>query len=267
MFHLINKGETGDIPCAPHMKTSSPKIRVSRPSVGRIALPLANRTDAPAADAKKRVLVVEDQSAVCDLVSEMVQSHPRCVSVGTASDGRSAVELALQLRPDILVLDVIMPGVGGIEVLRRLGGSLPSTKVLIFSGKQEPHIVRALMQAGIHGFVNKHGPLSELRKALEALALGNTWFNEDFSRTVRQALASPSHLGEGVIDLLTPREREIAVLIAQSHSSKEVAARLDISIKTAENHRANLMRKLGVRDVAGLVRFVVRQGLVDPAAE
>jgi len=249
------------------MKTSSPKIRVSRPSVGRIALPLANRTDAPAADAKKRVLVVEDQSAVCDLVSEMVQSHPRCVSVGTASDGRSAVELALQLRPDILVLDVIMPGVGGIEVLRRLGGSLPSTKVLIFSGKQEPHIVRALMQAGIHGFVNKHGPLSELRKALEALALGNTWFNEDFSRTVRQALASPSHLGEGVIDLLTPREREIAVLIAQSHSSKEVAARLDISIKTAENHRANLMRKLGVRDVAGLVRFVVRQGLVDPAAE
>jgi DNA-binding NarL/FixJ family response regulator len=139
--------------------------------------------------------------------------------------------------------------------------------MLIFSGKQEPHIVRALMQAGIHGFVNKNGPLSELRKALEAISLGNTWFNEDFSRTVRQALASPSHLGEGMIDLLTPREREIAVLIAQSHSSKEVAGRLCISIKTAENHRANLMRKLGVRDVAGLVRFVVRQGLVDPAAE
>ena len=223
---------------------------------------------APAApDAKKRVLVVEDQSAVCDLVSEMVQSHPKCVSVGTASDGLSAIELALRLKPDILVLDVIMPGVGGIEILRRLGGSLPATKVLIFSGKQEPHIVRALMQAGIHGFVNKNGPLSELRKALEALALGNTWFNEDFSRTVRQALASPSHLGEGMIDQLTPREREIAVLIAQSHSSKEVAGRLHISIKTAENHRANLMRKLGVRDVAGLVRFVVRQGLVDPAAE
>jgi DNA-binding NarL/FixJ family response regulator len=123
------------------------------------------------------------------------------------------------------------------------------------------------MQAGIHGFVNKNGPLSELRKALEAIALGNTWFNEDFSRTVRQALASPAHLGEGMIDQLTPREREIAVLIAQSHSSKEVAGHLNISIKTAENHRANLMRKLGVRDVAGLVRFVVRQGLVDPAAE
>jgi DNA-binding NarL/FixJ family response regulator len=250
------------------MKTSLRKLRVSRPTGERPTFPLAKKPVAPATpDAKKRVLVIEDQSAVCDLVAEMVQAHPRCISVGTASDGQSAIEMALRLRPDILVLDVIMPGVGGIEVLRRLGGSVPAMKVLIFSGKQEPHIVRALMQAGIHGFVNKHGPLSELRKALEALALGNTWFNEDFSRTVRQALASPAHLGEGMIDQLTPREREIAVLIAQSHSSKEVAGRLNISIKTAENHRANLMRKLGVRDVAGLVRFVVRQGLVDPAAE
>ena len=250
------------------MKTSLRKIRVTRPSAGLPSYPQPLKpTGADGTLAKKRVLVVEDQSAVCDLVSEMVQSHPRCVSVGTASDGLSAIELALRLKPDILVLDVIMPGVGGIEILRRLGGGLPAMKVLIFSGKQEPHIVRALMQAGIHGFVNKNGPLSELRKALEALALGNTWFNEDFSRTVRQALASTSFLGDGMIDQLTPREREIAVLIAQSHSSKEVAARLHISIKTAENHRANLMRKLGVRDVAGLVRFVVRQGLVDPAAE
>jgi DNA-binding NarL/FixJ family response regulator len=249
------------------MKTSLRKIRVSRPAT-LPAFPLAKKPSISSApEGKKRVLVIEDQSAVCDLVAEMVHVHPRCDLAGKGSDGESAVELALQLRPDILVLDVIMPGVGGIEVLRRLGGSLPSMKVLIFSGKQEPHIVRALMQAGIHGFVNKNGPLSELRKALEAIALGNTWFNEDFSRTVRQALASPAHLGEGMIDQLTPREREIAVLIAQSHSSKEVAGRLNISIKTAENHRANLMRKLGVRDVAGLVRFVVRQGLVDPAAE
>lgn len=245
------------------MKTSLRKIRVSRPT-----FPLPKKPAAPATpEGKRRVLVIEDQSAVCDLVAELIHAHPRCELAGKGSDGESAVELALQLRPDILVLDVIMPGVGGIEVLRRIGGSLPAMKVLIFSGKQEPHIVRALMQAGIHGFVNKNGPLSELRKALEAIALGNTWFNEDFSRTVRQALASPAHLGEGVIDQLTPREREIAVLIAQSHSSKEVAGRLSISIKTAENHRANLMRKLAVRDVAGLVRFVVRQGLVDPAAE
>ncbi len=157
------------------MKTSLRKIRVTRPAAGPTSYPQTFKPSGPAApDAKKRVLVVEDQSAVCDLVSEMVQTHPRCVSVGTASDGLSAIELALRLKPDILVLDVIMPGVGGIEILRRLGGSLPYMKVLIFSGKQEPHIVRALMQAGIHGFVNKNGPLSELRKAIDAIALGNT---------------------------------------------------------------------------------------------
>jgi DNA-binding NarL/FixJ family response regulator len=250
------------------MKTPLRKIRVTRPVAGPIVSASPKKPAAPVSTHdRKRVLVIEDQSAVCDLVAEMVHAHPRCVSVGTASEGLSAVELALELRPDILILDVIMPGVGGIEVLRRLGGSLPGMKVLIFSGKQEPHIVRALMQSGIHGFVNKNGPLSELRKALDAVALGNTWFTEDFSRTVRLALASPSHLVEGAIDQLTPREREIAVLIAKSHSSKEVAHHLSISIKTAENHRANLMRKLGVRDVAGLVRFVVRQGLVDPTAE
>jgi DNA-binding NarL/FixJ family response regulator len=247
------------------MKTSLRKLRVTRPAAGAPSHPQPARPSVPAApDAKKRVLVVEDQSAVCDLVAEMIATHPKCELAGKGCDGLSAIELALRLKPDILVLDVIMPGVGGIEILRRLGGSLPYMKVLIFSGKQEPHIVRALMQAGIHGFVNKNGPLSELRKAIEAVALGNTWFNEDFSRTVRQALASPSFLGDGMIDQLTPREREIAVLIAQSHSSKEVASRLHISIKTAENHRANLMRKLGVHDVAGVIRFVVRQGLYDP---
>ncbi|MEY3853167.1 MAG: Oxygen regulatory protein NreC, partial [Verrucomicrobiota bacterium] len=159
------------------MKTSLRKIRVTRPPAGVPSHQPVKPSGPDSALAKKRVLVVEDQSAVCDLVAEMIQNHPRCVSVGTASDGLSAIELALRLKPDILVLDVIMPGVGGIEILRRLGGSLPATKVLIFSGKQEPHIVRALMQAGIHGFVNKNGPLSELRKALEALSLGNTWFN------------------------------------------------------------------------------------------
>ncbi len=246
------------------MKSSLRKIRISRPSSARTSAPQREKITLPVAE-KKRVLIIEDQAAVCELIAEMIKHQQQCVVAGTASEGVQGVEQALRLRPDILILDVIMPGVGGIEVLRRLGRSLPGCRVLIFSAKQEPHIIRALMQEGVHGFVNKTSPLSELRKAVDALAQGLTWFNEDFSRTVRQALASPAQHGDGMIDLLTPREREIAVLIAKSHSSKEVAGRLSISIKTAENHRANLMRKLSVRDVAGLVRFVVRQGLVDPA--
>lgn len=247
------------------MKSPVRKNRITRQASVPVVSPRPLRP--PEAEMKKRVLIVEDQAAICEMVAETINAHARCTVIGTAPNGTAAIEMALRLRPDILVLDVLMPGISGIEVLRRLGRSLHGMRVLIFSGKQEPHIVRALIQEGVHGFVNKHGSLSELRLAIDALAQGRTWFNEDFSRTVREALANPAHLGEGIIDLLTPREREIAVLIARSHSSKEVAGQLDISVKTAENHRANLMRKLGVRDVAGLVRFIVRQGLVDPTAE
>ena len=127
--------------------------------------------------------------------------------------------------------------------------------------------MRGLIQEGVHGFVNKNSPLSDLRKALDEIAKGNTWFNDHFSKTVRDALAKPSTQADSMIDLLTPREREISVLIAKSNSSKEVAARLNISTKTAENHRTNLMRKLGVHDVAGVIRFVIRQGLYDPNGE
>ncbi|GBL43833.1 hypothetical protein LBMAG55_15670 [Verrucomicrobiota bacterium] len=103
--------------------------------------------------------------------------------------------------------------------------------------------------------------------ALGFIAEGNTWFNNHFSKSVRDALAKPGTHADPMIDLLTPREREIAVLLAKSHTGKEAAAKLNIRTKTAENHRTNLMRKLGVHDVAGVIRYVVRQGLYDPSGE
>lgn len=221
----------------------------------------------PAQDLRKTIVIVEDQTAIRELTTEMIQTRGTYRIIGTAADGNQGLETVMRLRPDILILDVMMPGLSGIEVLRRIGRNLPKMRILVFSAKQEPQVVRGLIQEGVHGFVNKNSSLSELRKALDEIAKGNTWFNDQFSKTVRDALAKPVTQADSMIDLLTPREREIAVLIAQSHSSKEVAAKLNISIKTSENHRANLMRKLGVHDVAGLVRFVVRHGLVDPASD
>jgi DNA-binding NarL/FixJ family response regulator len=212
-----------------------------------------------------RIVIIEDQTAVRELVTELLETHDKYRVVAAAADGLAGLELILQHRPQLLILDVLLPKLSGIDVLRRLGKSLPETRILIFSAKQDPQIVRGLVQGGIHGFVNKSAPLSELRQAVTCLLGGGTWFSEDFSRTAREALASPYKGGDAMADLLTPREREIAVLIAGSHSSKEVANKLSISIKTAENHRANLMRKLGVRDVAGLTRYVIRQGLLDPS--
>ena len=250
------------------MKTSLLKIRISQPTALRTPLRKDASLAKPKTPASKlTVVIIEDQSAICDMLAELISKHGRYTVVGQAADGKTGIEMALDLRPDLLVLDVIMPGLSGIEVLRRLSRGLPFMKVLIFSGKKEPHIIRALVQEGIHGFVHKTDPLSEFRKAVDALANGQPWFSENFDRTVREALATPVNHADNMLDQLTPREREIAVLIAKSYSSKEVAGQLQISIKTAENHRANLMRKLGVRDVAGLVRFVIRQGLVDPTGD
>lgn len=221
----------------------------------------------PAADLRKTLLVVEDQAAIREMITEVLKSFGNFKIIGTAADGQNAVELALRLRPDVLLLDVMMPGLSGIEVLRRLNKSLPRMRVVVFSAKQEPQIIRSLIQEGMHGFVNKNASLSVLREAIEKVAHGDNWYDETFSKTVREALAKPHSQADTLIQLLTPREREITVLIARSHSSKEIAMHLNISLKTSENHRANLMRKLGVHDVAGLVRFAIRQGLVDPTID
>lgn len=251
------------------MKTS-PKKNLLTPTVPTahvLPRPTLRPIPLPPPDGRKTVVIVEDQTAIRELTIEMLETRGTYRILGAAADGNQGLDMVLKLRPDILILDVMMPGLSGIEVLRRIGRHLPKMRILIFSAKQEPQVVRGLIQEGVHGFVNKNSPLSDLRKALDEVAKGNTWFNDHFSKTVRDALAKPSTQADSMIDLLTPREREIAVLIAQSNSSKEVAARLSISIKTSENHRANLMRKLGVHDVAGLVRFAIRHGLVDPSTD
>lgn len=151
--------------------------------------------------------------------------------------------------------------------MHRLRNTLPELRVLVFSGKSEKQLARGLLKEGVLGFVNKSAPLSELRKAMDAISEGEPWFSEVYNRALVEALNSPETRVDQMGINLTDREREIAVLLAKSHTSKEVAAKLNISTKTAENHRTNLMRKLGVHDVAGVIRYVVRQGLYDPSGE
>ncbi|MEY4034675.1 MAG: hypothetical protein RL492_1869 [Verrucomicrobiota bacterium] len=221
----------------------------------------------PSSVKAKTVVIIEDQTAIRELVSEMLQAKGKFRVIGTSADGAAGVEMALRLKPDILILDILLPDISGVEVLHRLRNAIPSLSVLVFSGKSEKQIARGLVKEGVRGYVNKNSPLSELRKAMDAIAAGKTWFSAEFNAAVLTALKNSESSIDQMAVTLTDREREVAVLLAKSNSSKEVAALLNISTKTAENHRTNLMRKLGVHDVAGVIRFVIRQGLYDPNGE
>ncbi len=212
----------------------------------------------------KSVVVVEDQTAICEMIIEMLEARGIYRVTGSTADGHEGLALARQLKPDILILDILLPGISGLEVMRQLHDKQPDLKVLVFSGKSEKQLARGMLSLGVRGFVPKSARLSELRQAVDAVAAGDTWFSESFQKAMADALVAPESDVDAKGSTLTEREKEIAVLLAKSNSSKEVAQKLDISAKTVENHRTNLMRKLGVHDVAGVIRYVIRQGLYDP---
>lgn len=207
------------------------------------------------------VLLVEDHESIREILRDSIQSRMQ-LKVVDAGNLEQALAVAARHRPDMAIVDIGLPGANGIEVIRRLRREDPTIRVLVYSSVLNLQVARAIMQVGTQGFVNKSEPFSILRQAITAILAGKIWFSAEFNALLREALAYPG--GEGHLANLTPREREVLLLVAQSHSSKEVAAKLAISNKTAENHRTNLMRKLGLHDTASLVRFTFRHGLLDP---
>jgi len=212
----------------------------------------------------KSVMIIEDQTVVREMLMYLIEDKLNFVVVATAATGKEGVELALQHQPDILILDIKLPDISGVEVLYRLKNTYPEIKILVFSGKIEGKIARCLVRDGVRGFVSKNENIGRLKTALEIVAQGETCFSTEFNDALITALKNPEVSVDQMAVMLTDREREVAVMIAKSFSSKEVAVALNISVKTAQNHRTNLMRKLNVHDSAGVIRFVIRQGLYDP---
>jgi DNA-binding NarL/FixJ family response regulator len=172
-----------------------------------------------------------------------------------------ACPLCLELKPDLLVLDARLPGLSGVDILRRISKQLKNTRVLIFSGYESPALVREMLEAGAHGFVEKTAGLLEFKKGLETIANGGTYFGPGVAALLRNVVANNSPTGS--VDSLTEREREILKLVAESNSTKDIAQKLNISVKTVDNHRTNLMRKLNLHDVASLTRYSLEIGLID----
>ena len=148
------------------------------------------------------------------------------------------------------------------DLLRRIGKKLPDMRVLVFSGHENPMLVREMLEAGAHGFVEKTAGLVEFKKGLETVGNGGTYFGPAVAALLRNVVANPT--SSSAPDFLTDREREILQLVAESNSTKEIAAKLGISVKTVDNHRTNLMRKLNLHDVASLTRYALEIGLIEP---
>ena len=210
----------------------------------------------------KRVVIVEDQTAIREMLAEVLRHDPNFEIVGQAGDGQVAYQLILDSKPDVLVLDARLPVLNGLELLRRVTKQMRNLRILIFSGHENPVLIREMLEAGAHGFVEKTAGLIELKKGLETVANGGTYFGPAVSGLLRNVVANPS-VTTTTKDFLTPREREILQLVAESFSTKEIAQKLNISVKTVDNHRTNLMRKLDLHNVASITRYAMQIGLIE----
>ncbi len=212
-----------------------------------------------------RVLLAEDHHLVRQGLRALLEREPDIEIVGEAADGLEALRLIKDVRPDIVVMDITMPGLNGLEVLRRVRQRLPEVRVLMLSVHEGGEYILRALQAGASGYLLKRSLSAELLLAIRAARCGEVFLSPAVSRTIVTRFLqgiSPEE-SRTPYDRLTPREREVFQLIVEGHTNQAIAHRLGISVRTVETHRANLMDKLDIHDVAGLTRLAVQLGLVE----
>jgi DNA-binding NarL/FixJ family response regulator len=207
-----------------------------------------------------RILVADDHAVVRRGVRALLETHADWQVCGEAATGREAVEQVKRLDPDIVVLDLSMPELNGLDATRRITRDAPRTQVLVLTMHHSEELAHQVLHAGARGYVLKSDADRELIAAVDSLQRHRSFRTPNLPGTPLNETRSPS--GTEAWGELTPREREIVQLVAEGRSSKEVAAALQISIKTVESHRTNVMRKLRIRSVSQLVRYAVRNGIV-----
>ena len=209
-----------------------------------------------------RILLVDDHVLVRAGIRALVESIEGMRIVGEASNGREAVALTKEHAPDLVIMDVSMKELNGIEATEAIMASAPGTRVLILSMHAAEEFVRRAMKAGAAGYVVKDSVPLELKLAIDAIVAGEVYLSPRISRHLVSALSAGASDGDSSLDLLTLRQREVLQMIAEGKSTKEIASILEVSIKTVETHRAAIMARLGIHDIAGLVIFAARNNLV-----
>jgi two-component system response regulator NreC len=212
---------------------------------------------------RARVLLADDHALVRAGLRRILEAEPGLLVVGEVEDGAAALAALRKEDVDVLVLDLTMPGKDGFAVLAEAKRQLPDLKILVLTMHADPEYVARAVREGADGYLLKDSAVNDLVAGIEAVRDGRAYFTPRIQRELTEILrakpAPPSPL-----ELLTEREREVLTCIAEGFSTKEIAARFDISIRTVETHRANLMRKLDLHSVARLVQFAIREGLVEP---
>lgn len=210
-----------------------------------------------------RVLLVEDHTLVRAGIRSLLDSFSNVEVVGEAANGREALSAARHLDPNVVLMDISMPELNGLEAAARMHRSSPSVRVLMLSMHNDTEYVAQALNAGASGYLIKEAATRELEEAIHALARGDIYISESICMDQVERVMENGDSGLGQ---LTPRQREILQLIAEGRSTRDIAERLSLSVKTVETHRTHLMNRLDIYDVPGLVRFAIKAGLITSGA-
>jgi DNA-binding NarL/FixJ family response regulator len=208
-----------------------------------------------------RILVADDHGIVRAGIRLLLERQPGMEVVGEASDGAEAVELAIRLRPDLSILDVGMPRLTGLQAAREIRAQRPGARVLMLSMHDDEHYLFEALKAGASGYVLKREADHDLVAAVHAVGRGEAFLTNAAERSIIRQWMADGAAGPAIP--LTPREEEVVKLIAEAHTNAQIASILHLSEKTIESHRANVLRKLGMRDRVELVRYAIRRGLIE----
>ena len=207
-----------------------------------------------------QVLIADDHPLIRQGLRTLLEQHGFTV-IGEAADGREATQLAQELEPDVAVLDLAMPLLNGLDAAREITRASRRTKTIVVTVHTADQYVLAALQAGVRGYVLKSQAIAELVQAVQEVMRGGRYLSPGISEAVVQAYLAKTDLPA---DPLTPREREVLQLVAEGKTTKDIAGLLGLSVKTIESHRTRLMEKLDIRQTAGLVRYAIRRGLIQP---
>jgi two-component system, NarL family, nitrate/nitrite response regulator NarL len=215
---------------------------------------------------KIKILVADDHPVVRKGLQSCLARQDRLKIVGEAADGDEALKKTRELSPDVVLMDISMPGMNGLAVTEVLRKESPATKVLVLSVHNNRDYIFRIIQAGAHGFISKEAPPDELLKAIESVYAGEPFFSPEIAKAALNQLVTSGGKKDPFAQL-TSREREVLVLIAEGQSNKEIATRLGIGVRTIETHRERIMRRLDIHSVAGLTKFAIANGMISIEGE